>query len=112
MKYKVVQSAQLECIAGSQPTQLQVTSHSFDMAEGKLLATEQDYNPVENILPFGSCKLQRNQPCMPATTKWQQTSGFDSTAGLSTLLDDSVCMCNIGGVISIKDAGQTTVYEG
>ena len=67
MPQKVTQSAQLQCDKGTKPSELKVTSQNFSSFEGKLIATENDAKPNENILPFGSCKVKNNQTCTPQT---------------------------------------------
>ena len=69
MPQKVTQSAQLQCDKGTKLSELKVTSQNFSSVENKLIATEQDAKPNENIMPFGNCKARYNQACTPQNQK-------------------------------------------
>ena len=60
MPQKVTATAQLQCDKGTKPSELKVTCQNFSTFEDKLIATEQDAKPNENILPFGNCSLKYN----------------------------------------------------
>ena len=77
----------------------------------KLVATEQDAKPHENILPFGSCKAKNYMPCSPITQKWNKTAEKDTINDLKILLETSECSCKIGGKITILDKGHQGKIE-
>jgi len=64
---------------------------------------------MKNILPFGNCLVTSPPPpCVPATLPlWVNKK--DTTLSLNdlkALLEDAVCFCAVGGIISIDDSGQ------
>lgn len=111
MAHKTTNSAQLQCDKGSKPSELKVTSQDFSYFEDKLIATETDAKPNENILPFGSCKLKNNQPCKPETEKWEKTTAKDTINDLKIVVDTSECLCKIGGKITITNKGHNGKSE-
>ena len=111
MPQKVTATAQLQCDKGTKPSELKVTSQDFSSFEDKLIATEQDAKPNENILPFGNCSLKYNQPCTPQTQKWDKTTQNDEINGMKIVLETSECMCKTGGKITILDKGHSGKTE-
>lgn len=105
MPQKITETAQLQCDKGAIPTALIVTSQYFSIFDNKLIATEEDAKPNENIMPFGSCKLKYNMPCSPTTQKWNKTSKNDTINDLRIVLETSECLCTTGGKITILDTG-------
>ena len=90
-------------------------------------ATIMDNVPMKNIMPFGMCSSPANpavasataaalgvltpQPCVPATVApWTPGSPTVLIGSIPALNDYSVLMCNWGGVITITNPGQTTVF--
>ena len=114
MSNPITDTTQLQCDKGTKPTALTVTSQTFMKIDGKLQATEADIKPNENILPFGQCKLKMYSgglfPCVPAPTKWQDTSVFE-IGGKKELLDSSNCPCSVGGKISVLKSTQDFISE-
>jgi hypothetical protein len=111
MPQKVTQSAQLQCDKGTKPSKLKVTSQNFSSFEDKLVATENDAKPNENILPFGNCKAKYNQACTPQTQKWDKTTQNDEINGMKIVLETSECTCKTGGKITITDKGHSGKSE-
>jgi hypothetical protein len=111
MANKITETAQLECDKGSSPTKLAVTRQDFSTFDDKLIATEEDAKPNENILPFGSCKAKNNMPCSPATQKWDKTSEKDTINDLKIVLETSECLCSTGGKITVLDKGHEGKIE-
>lgn len=105
MANKITETAQIQCDKGVKPNKLVVTSQNFSTFDDKLIATEQDAKPNENILPFGSCKAKNNAPCSPATQKWDKTSAKDTINNLKIVLETSECLCKTGGKITFIDNG-------
>lgn len=101
----VTDTAQIRCDKGSAPTSLSVTSQDFSCFDGKLIATEEDAVPNENVMPFGSCKVRYYMACKPATQKWDKTSAKDTINDMKIVLEDSVCLCKLGGTITIESVG-------
>ena len=111
MPQKVTQSAQLQCDKGTKLSELKVTSQNFSSFENKLIATEQDAKPNENIMPFGNCKARYNQACTPQTQKWDKTTQNDEINGMKIVLETSESICKTGGKITIIDKGHSGKTE-
>ena len=111
MPQKVTQSAQLQCDKGTKPSELKVTSQDFSTFEDKLIATEQDAKPNENILPFGNCKAKYNQACTPQTQKQEKTTQNEEINSMKIVLETSEWMCKTGGKITILDKGHSGKTE-
>lgn len=95
------------CDKGTLPSPLQVTSQQFVYLQGKLQATTLD----KTFVPFGTCALKNNQPCVPALLLWEKvfelvTLGAD---GCHPLLEKSTIRCAVGGVVSILNTLQIQV---
>jgi hypothetical protein len=111
MPHKVTHTAELQCDKGSKPSQLKVTSQDFSSFEDKLIATENDAKPNENIMPFGNCKAKYNQACTPQTQKWDKTTQNDEINGMKIVIETSECTCKTGGKITITDKGHSGKSE-
>ena len=111
MPQKVTQTAQLQCDKGTKPSELKVASQDFSTLEDKLIASENDAKPNENILPFGNCKAKYNQACTPQTQKWDKTTQNDEINSMKIVLETSECMCKTGGKITILDKGHSGKTE-
>lgn len=111
MSQKITQTAELKCDKGTTPSFLEVTSQGFCKADNKLIATEEDKKANENIKPFGNCKLKYNQSCKPNPEKWEITSSKDIINGYKILTEKSICLCSIGGKISIQNVGHSEKHE-
>ena len=98
MSNKVLNGAKLRCDKGSTTSNLNVLSQQLVKIEGKLVATEMDFNIGVNILPFGVCSLTQKS-CVTSTTKWVKTNNTHLINTQSVLLSESVCSCTIGGTI-------------
>lgn len=111
MEHTITEDAVLQCNMGTTPSQLSVTSQQFFSIEDKFVATEKDKEPIQNIKPFGKCKLKPTAggylPCVPSPECWKQTSNKNKINEALLLLDTSICTCSIGGTITIKDKGYT-----
>lgn len=103
----VCEGAPCRCDKGTLPSPLQVTSQQFVSLQGKRQATNLD----KTFVPFGTCALQNNQPCVPALLLWEKvfdlvTLGAD---GCHPLLEKSTVRCAVGGVVSILNTLQIRV---
>lgn len=110
MPQKLTEKAILLCDKGAKPSQLKVTSQDFCMAEGKLIATEEDKQAETNIPNFGACTVTRSK-CSPSVVKWDKTTEKDEINGCKILTENSTCQCSIGGKISVQDKGHQELHE-
>lgn len=100
----VCHGAICRCDKGSLPSQLQVVANQTVHLQGKAIATTLD----KLFMPFGTCALKYNTPCVPALLLWQDY--FDRVSliapGCHPLLDKSTIPCAIGGQVSIVNTLQ------
>lgn len=125
MPRHVVDGAQLKCTFGTTPSVMGVLPKDNSWRTTPC-ATILDNVPTTNIRPFGMCMSIANpqvaaatsaalgvltpQPCIPCTVSPWATGVPDRTlSGVPILNDTSTLTCNWGGVITVLDAGQTTV---
>jgi hypothetical protein len=95
----VCNGAVCRCDKGTLPSMLQVTSQQSNYLQGKLVATTLD----KTFLPFGTCLLKNNMPCMPALLLWQDAFELVEVNSPAShpLLEKSTIRCAIGGQVSI-----------
>lgn len=122
----VVMGATLTCPFGTMPVNLSVTSQSSVMAEGKPVATIQDFSPNVNIPGFGMCSSLANpqvasataaalgvltpQQCIPAVAApWVPAQTICLAENKPCLTGEAAAVCVYGGMIAINDTGQKTV---
>ncbi len=118
--------AMLMCSFGVAPSTLMVLPKNLVNAGGPPAANIMDNVPMVNILPFGMCNSLANptvasataaalgvltpMPCIPVTAApWVPGSPQVLIGKMPALNNNSKCMCNWGGVISINMPGQMTV---
>ncbi|RZK95885.1 MAG: DUF4280 domain-containing protein, partial [Hymenobacter sp.] len=103
----VCNGAICRCDKGTLPSMLQVTSNPGATLQGKLVATTLD----KTFLPFGTCLMKNNMPCMPALLMWQDAFELVAvqTPMSHPLLDKSTIMCALGGKVSILSTLQIGV---
>ena len=103
----VCHGAPCRCDKGTVPAPLQVTSQQNVHLQGKLWATTLD----KTFVPFGTCALKNNQPCVPALLLWQDARAnlTIGRAGGKALLEKSTIRCAVGGVVSILNTLQIQV---
>lgn len=126
MSQLVTMSASLQCSFGAAPATFVVTPENTVIADKKPAATIMDNIPMKNITPFGVCSSLANpqvaaataaalgvltpQPCIPViAAPWAPGSPTVMIKNKPALNNTSKCMCNWAGVISIVNAGSTTV---
>ncbi|WP_046245617.1 PAAR-like protein [Hymenobacter terrenus] len=99
--------APCRCDKGTVPSMLQVTSNQSVWLQGKLVATTLD----TTFVPFGTCALKNNQPCVPALLRWEEAFELVTvlTDGCHPLLEKSTIRCAVGGVVSILNTLQIAV---
>jgi len=117
--------AMLQCSFGAAPSSLVVLPQNRVLT-GTPAANIMDGKPLVNVLPFGMCNSPTNpvvaaattaalgvltpMPCVPATpAPWVPGAPTVLIANMPALDNSSSLLCNWGGVIQIKNAGQTTV---
>jgi hypothetical protein len=112
----VVNGATIKCSMGDAPTPLTVTPGQTVFGCRQPAATVMDYKPVVNIKPFGTCKTLTSAasgvptPCVPATVApWVPPSQKLIIGIFPALLDSAKCICTVGGVITVQDAGESTI---
>lgn len=120
----VVTGAVCTCPFGTVPGNLNVTSQSTCLVEGKPAATIMDMQPNTNVTTFGMCMSLANpavasataaalgvltpQPCtMVPAGPWTPTNPKVLVGGKPCLTDSAVLTCALGaGVIKITLPGQ------
>lgn len=103
----VCNGAICRCDKGTAPSPLQVTRPHNSYLQGKLMATTED----KTFVPFGSCALKNNNPCVPALIRWQDAFELVevNSPGRHPLLEKSTIMCSVGGKVSILNTLQVAV---
>jgi len=103
----VCHGAICRCDKGTLPSQLQVLANQTVALQGKAVATTLD----KLFLPFGTCAVKNNTPCVPALLLWQDY--FDKVSlvapGCHPLLEKSTIRCALGGTVSIVSTLQLSV---
>ena len=99
--------APCRCDKGTLPAPLQVASNQSVWLQGKLVATTLD----KTFVPFGTCALKNNQPCVPALLLWEKPFELVTvlSEGCHPLLEKSTIRCALGGVVSILNTLQIKV---
>jgi hypothetical protein len=125
MAMLVTMGATLQCSFGVAPSALMV------LPQNKVLtavpaANIMDNKPMVNILPFGMCSSPANptvaaataaalgvltpMPCIPVTAApWVPGAPTVLIGNMPALDQNSKCMCNWGGVISVINPGNFQV---
>ena len=117
--------AMLQCAFGSAPSVLNVLPQAKVM---NVMATANimDNKPMANIMPFLMCSSPANptvaaataaalgvltpMPCIPVIpAPWVPGSPTVLIGGQPAVNDSCQLMCAYGGVISVKNPGQTTI---
>ncbi|MDN3692757.1 DUF4280 domain-containing protein [Chryseobacterium tructae] len=121
-KHFVIQKGKACCNQGDGFPQFKVTSHqkhywNHKEAKGDYLAvTEEDVQFNPSGTSFGKCRLKPTSggylPCVYAPAgKWQKTYGKVKVMGKSCLSEISELMCSTGGIITVKEHGQTSTMN-
>ncbi|WP_223654462.1 DUF4280 domain-containing protein [Hymenobacter psoromatis] len=103
----VCNGAMCHCDKGTLPSPLQVLSNQTVYLQGKLMATNQD----KLFVPFGTCALKNNTPCVSALLLWEDYFERVSVTpgGYRPLLEKSTIKCAVGGTVSILSTLQIKV---
>jgi hypothetical protein len=108
----VVSTAMLECNLGTAPAPLIADLLNMSIGPGLKVASVRAHVPGVNIFPFGQC-IAHNCPCVPVTPKPWSGGGAGVFFGSSEALSSSgKLQCTIGGIITVSDPGQHSVYFG
>jgi len=116
--------ASLSCTFGMAPSVLNVLPTNRVMSSMPV-ATIMDYQPMMNVMPFGMCNNLSNPavaaatsaagtltpvPCVPViTAPWTPGTPKVMIGSYPALNQDCKLMCMYGGLIEIKNPGQTTI---
>ena len=103
----VCNGAICRCDKGTLPSQLQVLANQTVTLQGKAVATTLD----KLFLPFGTCAVKNNTPCVPALLLWQDYFAKVSLVapGCHPLLEKSTIRCGLGGTVSIVSTLQLSM---
>ena len=103
----VCHGAICRCDKGTLPSLLQVVANQTVHLQGKAVATTLD----KLFVPFGTCALKYNTPCVPMLLLWQDY--FEKVSliapGCHPLLEKSTIRCAIGGTVSVVSTLQVAV---
>lgn len=128
MSMIVCMGAMLQCNFGVAPSVLSVLPTGRVNNTGPV-ATIMDNKPMVNIAPFGMCQSMSNptvaaataaaagvltpMPCIPVTAApWMPGSSTVMMGSFPVLTNNSKCMCNWGGQISINSPASNSVQAG
>lgn len=127
MALQVCAGAQVKCSFGALPSVLNVIPKGAPtLVTGPLAATVMDYTPMANIMPFGLCAAPSNpaviaataaalgvftpMPCIPVTpAPWVPGASTVLINNFPALSSSSSCTCTWGGMITIINAGQSSM---
>jgi hypothetical protein len=122
----VISNAQTQCTFGMAPGTLMVLPAARVTSQNMPAASIMDNIPMTNVMPFGMCNSPSNpqvaaataaasgvltpQPCIPVVVApWSPGATKALVGGKPALTNTAMCNCTWGGVITITNAGQTTV---
>jgi hypothetical protein len=116
----------LTCSVGAAPSVLTVTPKAMVDRVAMAAANVGDQVPMAEVQPFGMCSSLANptvasatsaangvltpMPCVPnIPAPWTPGNPLVLVGGLPVVTQTSTCTCAWGGVITVTQAGQTTV---
>ncbi|MCF0218969.1 MAG: DUF4280 domain-containing protein [Muribaculaceae bacterium] len=119
----VSDGAQLKCSMGSAPSMFSVIIPMRPTVGNKPMANMQDFVPMANVKPFGTCKSMANptvaaataaaygvlqqMPCVPVITAPWLNCGQLKVMNMPVVLDKSKLMCMWGGQIEVSNPGNS-----
>ncbi|OCA79307.1 hypothetical protein BBH99_19430 [Chryseobacterium contaminans] len=118
----VIQKGKASCNQGDLFPQFKVSSHQKHYWNHKeaiadyLAVTEEDVQFNPSGPSFGKCRLKPSSggylPCAYAPAgKWMKTYEKVKVMGKSCLSEISELMCSTGGIITVKEHGQTSIMN-
>ncbi|MDM1557258.1 MULTISPECIES: DUF4280 domain-containing protein [Chryseobacterium] len=121
-KHFVVQKGKASCNQGDLFPQFKVNSHQkhyWNHHEGRvdyLAVTEEDVQFKPSGPSFGKCRLKPTSgghlPCAYAPSgKWKKVYGKVKIMGKSCLSEISELSCITGGIITVKEHGQSSIMN-
>jgi hypothetical protein len=122
MGNQVATGATLQCSMGTTPSTFAASGTQVMATTAAGVVTDVDQS---NVPPFGLCQSPSNpqvaaataaaqgtltpQPCMPVLSPWTPGSAKVTIGNVAALDDSSQCSCTWAGVITVTDAGQTSM---
>ena len=106
----VVDGATLECdCCPGDEVILEVTSQSKMFVQKKLIATKKEIIPIRNIPLFKKCEKSASGDCMPLIKggEWINYNEYKTVEGKEPLIKKSCALCEEGGIITVKETGQS-----
>jgi hypothetical protein len=119
---QVATGATLQCSMGTTPSTFAASGAAVSATTPAGVIS--DTGPG-NVPPFGLCQSPANpqvaaataaasgtltpQPCQPVLTPWTPGAAQVSVGGVPALDDASQCSCAWAGMITVTDAGQTSM---
>ena len=107
----VVDGATLECDGcPGDEVKLMVTSQSTTSVHKKLIGTKKEIIPIINIPLFKKCEKSASTDCMPIIIgeEWLNYNAYKMIEGKEPLIKKSCALCKEGGIITVKDSGQSS----
>lgn len=102
----LVRGATLKCSMGSSESKLNLPVCHGVYAKKKPLMNKNDFTPMKNVMPFGTCKVTKG-PCSPATSgPWLKEHGETIITDAESITMDSLLVCTVGGIIEPTKSGQ------
>lgn len=111
----------LQCSFGMAPSTFSVLDPMRPKCMNMAIGNIMDNKPMVNIAPFGMCQSMANptvasataaamgvltpMPCVPVIAAPWTPGGQAKMSNFPALLDNSKCMCNWGGQISVVMPG-------
>ena len=121
MPNQVCSGATLSCSFGTVTSTMVVLPTNRVYTSNMPAATINDYIPLVNIMSFTMCTSSSNPQvastgapasCVPVVTSaWSPGNTQTQIGGAAIINDTSTCNCMWSGVISVTNAGQTTVQD-
>lgn len=100
----------LTCDKGSLITQIKVTHNGNGHLYGQKWVTEADVVPNENIIPFGSCKIDGT--CKYEPIYWDKCQDGFKINGFKPIFENACLLCKKGGKITVDfDTPQSILQE-
>ena len=111
----ICSGAELKCIAGGATCKI-AGNHGVLISSKKISDKEiitKDENAKKNIPGFKTCKFKKNDPCtFSPAGEWIGTDKGHLIDGKETVIDKSILLCSVGGVITVVDPGLSDSWYG